>query len=65
MKLHQRRFRLGIRKRVFTERVVKQQNRLPIDMVMAPGMLVFKKHLGNAPRWLDSLVALCGVRIWP
>ena len=56
---------MGIRKRIFTERVVKHQNRLPMDVVMAPGMPVFKKPLGSAPRWLGSLVALCGVTIWP
>lgn len=65
LKLHQRRFLVGIRKRIFTERVVKHQNRLPMDVVLAPGMPVFKKRLGSAPRWLGSLVASCGVRIWP
>lgn len=39
MELHQRRFRVGVRKRHFTKRVVEHQNRLPRGMVMVPSLL--------------------------
>ncbi|KFP22784.1 hypothetical protein Z169_04283, partial [Egretta garzetta] len=52
-KLNQGRFRLDIRKKFFTMRVVKHWNRLPREVVGAPSLEAFKARLDGA---LSSLI---------
>ncbi|KFW73287.1 hypothetical protein AS28_08978, partial [Pygoscelis adeliae] len=52
-KLKEGRFRLDIRKKFFTMRVVRHWNRLPREVVDAPFLEVFKARLDGA---LSNLV---------
>ena len=59
LKLRQWRFRLGIRRRFFTQRVVRHWNRLPKEAVDAPSLEAFKARLdvalGSLVWWLATL----------
>ncbi|KFV18382.1 hypothetical protein N340_13045, partial [Tauraco erythrolophus] len=52
-KLKEGRLRLDMRKKFFTQRVVRHWNRLSREVVAAPSLEVFKARLDDA---LDNLV---------
>jgi len=58
-KLRQERFRLGIRRKFFAQRVVTHWNRLPKEAVDAPSLEAFKARLdvalGSLVCWLATL----------
>ena len=66
-KLRQGRFRLDIRKRFFTQRVVTHRNRLPKEAVDAPSLQAFKARLdvalGSLVGWLATLHISGGLKL--
>ena len=50
LKLLQGRFRLDVRKNVYTEGVVRHWNRLPSAVVETPSLEIFERHVDVALR---------------
>ena len=67
LKLRQGRFKLGIRRKFFPQRVVTHWNRLPKEVVDAPSLEAFKARLdvalGSLVWWLATLHIAGGLKL--